>query len=86
MGGSGVLDIWVEDHSLLHSEFYPDAECETVPDVDEACVNAKLQIGQDLGVYFPGINDCQTFVASVLSECSTKDVCEPEYGYYYEGF
>lgn len=54
-------------------------------DVDEDCVNRELDIGKDLGIFFPGFNDCKGFVAGVLSRCSTKEQLDICYDYY-EGF
>lgn len=55
----------------------PDATCERVKDVDEACVNRELvQLGKPLGDWTP-LNNCQTYAAGVLENCSTKPIPVP---------
>jgi hypothetical protein len=55
----------------------PDATCERVADVDEACVNRELELGKPLGAWTP-TNQCQTYAAGVLDRCSTKVVPLPD--------
>lgn len=43
-------------------------ECKTAEGADEEQVNRLIKPGRDLGVFVPGINDCQGFVRSVLDQ------------------
>lgn len=38
--------------------------------VNPECVEGRLTLGEEQGVWIPGINDCQTFVRDVLNDCS----------------
>ena len=60
--------VYIVDHSNQEPR-----RCKIVKHVDEDCVNSKLDIGKYLG-RFSLVNNCQTFVASVLRKCSTKPV------------
>ena len=59
----------VNDHTG-QSEL-PSATCETVENVDEACVNRLLEVGQAQGRWAFGLNDCWTFAVRVINECRT---------------
>ena len=48
------------------------ASCEKADNVDEARVNAQLEIGRPLGRWGP-TNQCQSFVAMTLWNASTID-------------
>ena len=37
---------------------------------DEDCVDRELELGKQLGPWAPPFNDCQTFAASVIADCS----------------
>ena len=60
----------INNHAGQSSQ--PGVVCFEVEDVDEACVNKKLKIGQSQGRWYPGTNDCNSFAEGVLSSCSTK--------------
>lgn len=60
--------VFVIDHSDQEA-----LNCKEIKDVDEDCVNAQLDIGKPLG-RFNLINNCQTYVSSVLKRCSTKEL------------
>jgi hypothetical protein len=47
----------------------PGVVCEPV-DADKDCVDRQLELGKYIGRWAPPFNDCQTFTASVISECS----------------
>ncbi len=48
----------------------PGAVCERLkPEVDEDCVNERLQIGSSEGRWSP-FNQCQTFVLDIMEDCS----------------
>jgi hypothetical protein len=46
-----------------------DSECVYIASADEACVDARLEVGQLAGRWTPS-NNCQTFVAEILAHCS----------------
>jgi RHS repeat-associated protein len=74
-GGSNlpwVTPVVVSDHSCEVSE-----NCETIPDVDEECVNRELTIGRDLG-RFGMLNNCQTFAWAVLTKCQKNPRPHPK--------
>ncbi len=58
--------VFVIDHSDQVAKI-----CKEIKDVDEDCVNAELDVGKALG-RFSLINNCQTYVSSVLRKCSTN--------------
>jgi hypothetical protein len=60
---------WVTPVVVSDASCEPAENCQTIPDVDEACVNRELVIGRDLG-RFGASNNCQTFVWEVLTKCS----------------
>lgn len=60
----------INNHAGQSSQ--PGVVCFEVTDVNEACVNKKLKIGQSQGPWYPGVNDCNSFAEGVLSSCSTK--------------
>ena len=61
-----VTKVTVNDHTGEGAK--PGASCETVPNVDAACVDRELELGKDLGRWTP-TNQCQTFAAGVLAHC-----------------
>ena len=40
----------------------------------ESCLCGEMQVGKKQGPFFPGINDCYTFVANTLEKCCKKKV------------
>jgi len=71
--GHGQLDlplspICINDHSSEVGT--PGVVCEQV-EADPNCVNRELEIGKHIGRWAPPFNDCQTFAADVIEECST---------------
>ncbi len=65
--------VMTSDHACI-----PADRCETIPDVDEACVNRELVIGRRLGQFDLAFNNCQTFVWQVLTKCSKNKQLRPE--------
>jgi RHS repeat-associated protein len=63
--------VQVTDHRDRHKQ--PGASCKTVDNVDEARVNAQLEIGRPLGRWGP-TNQCQSFTAQLLWNASTVDL------------
>jgi RHS repeat-associated protein len=63
--GLPFTKVYVSDASCEQ----PNKPCQTIPDVDEGCVNRELAIGRELGRFTPG-NNCQSFVRDVLQKCS----------------
>ena len=63
----------MNDHS---SESGDEVICEEV-DVDEDCVAAKLNFGEELGPWAPPFNDCQTVAHDILAECSNQGTFYP---------
>ena len=57
----------INDHSGQYAQ--PGASYFQVPDVDEGCVNRLLVIGKPEGPFYPGLNDCHTFVSNMLDAC-----------------
>jgi hypothetical protein len=51
-----------------HSKDTP-TYCMQQKNVDEQCVNDKLEIGKPLGCFIPPFNDCQRFVYSTVNKC-----------------
>lgn len=51
--------------------------CEPV-EADPACVNRELELGKYIGRWAPPFNDCQSFAASVIEECSTAQRSESQ--------
>ena len=39
--------------------------------VDEDCVNKKLEIGKPLGRFMPPFNHCQSFAYGTVNQCRT---------------
>ncbi|HMA96021.1 MAG TPA: RHS repeat-associated core domain-containing protein, partial [Polyangiaceae bacterium] len=73
-GIRGVLSAtMIVDHRGAHNEkSWKDVRCKLQESVDEACVDRQInesRYGKSLGPWFPLINDCGTFAASVLSKC-----------------
>lgn len=62
-----ITDVFVRDHSHEIAE-----KCEIKKGVDEECVNDQLDIGRYLGKWRM-LNQCQTFVASVIDKCTTPE-------------
>lgn len=66
----------ITDHRGAHGEnSWKDVQCESMPDVDEACSDGLVnesQYGKDLGHWFPYVNDCGTFAMSVITACDTN--------------
>jgi hypothetical protein len=50
-----------------------DADCEELPQVDEACVEKRMKIGTYTGRWTPGLNDCHTVVAKVVKDCTKPE-------------
>ncbi len=65
--------VFVVDHSDQIAK-----SCKEVTEVDEDCVNAKLDIGKPLG-RFNLINNCQMFVSEILRKCSTRETNQYTY-------
>lgn len=53
-----------------HSKDTP-TQCTVQNNVDEQCVNAKLQIGAPLGRFLPPLNQCQSFAYGTVNSCRT---------------
>ena len=51
----------------------PGSSCVVVEEVDEDCVNKKLELGRKLGRWTPG-NQCQSFALQVIDECTKVKV------------
>lgn len=51
--------------------YQQNAQCDIQPEVDEDCVNRKLELGRNLGRWGP-TNQCQSFVNQVINECRVK--------------
>ena len=70
-----------------HTPWYDDASwaesvmCEQRPEVDETCVDYELDVGRALGLWIPVLNDCQTFVQTVLQRCSPQNGAYAPYCY-----
>jgi hypothetical protein len=56
------------------------SSCEEVPDVDEACVDEKLEVGKKMGRWTPPFNDCQTVAAKILDDCRKPAAPKIPYG------
>ena len=68
-GGSDmpwITKTYVSDHSCEVG-----GTCQTMPDVDEDCVNKELEIGRYLG-RFGVTNNCQSFAIQTLSKCRKR--------------
>lgn len=63
-----VTKVKVKDHFGQSSQ--EGAMCQTMNNVDEACVNRELEIGKNLGTWNP-YNQCQSFAWSVVTKCRT---------------
>lgn len=71
---SGGINTQVVDHSSCSTR---NPRCEPVKDVSEPCVDQQIAtaangLGRKRGPWIPILNDCQSFVAGVLSMCSTR--------------
>ena len=62
-----ITDVFVRDHSREVAK-----KCIVKKGVDEECVNDELVIGKPLGKWRV-LNQCQTFVASVLDRCTSPE-------------
>jgi len=79
--GHGQIDLplspmCVNDHSSEVGA--PGVVCDQV-EADPTCVNRELELGKHIGLWVPPFNDCQTFAANVIADCSppaTIDVAE----------
>jgi len=70
--GHGQVDLpfsemCVNDHSAEVGA--PGVTCEPT-NADEDCVTRELEFGNYIGPWAPPFNDCQTFAADVITECS----------------
>ncbi|WP_211327758.1 hypothetical protein, partial [Solilutibacter pythonis] len=45
-----------------------DRQCKTVEGADENKVNQLIKPGQSLGIFVPGLNDCQGFARGVIDQ------------------
>ena len=54
-----------------HSDYERDS-CTVIPNIDEECVNAALEIGKNLGSFSLG-NNCSKPVVEILNKCKTTD-------------
>lgn len=70
-GDSGYpgMPVGMTDHTGQSTA--DNAHCDHVENVDENCVNRLIQIGRDLGRFWP-TNNCQTSVMDILIECQKK--------------
>ena len=64
----------VVDHSR---ETGPNVTCEVVGNIDEGCVNRMIKPGGSTGRWFPMLNDCWTFVGTVIDRCRTDRPFNP---------
>jgi RHS repeat-associated protein len=69
---------YAKDHSGQSTK--QNASCTPVPDVNEQCVNKAIALGQYLGRWTP-VNQCQSFVQTVIERCSTNGMNRPYIGY-----
>lgn len=70
--GHGQVDLplspmYINDHTADVGR--SGVTCDLV-NADEDCVNRELELGKHLGPWAPPFNDCQTFAASVIADCS----------------
>ena len=70
--GHGPIDLplspmCINDHSPEVGA--PGVICEQV-EADPTCVNQELELGKHIGLWAPPFNDCQTFAANVIANCS----------------
>lgn len=63
-----VTDTIVKDHSDQSEQ--EGASCQKMNNVDERCVNSKLELGKKLGTWTP-FNQCQAYACSVVTKCRT---------------
>lgn len=70
-GDSGFFGDPVQVNDHTGESTADNAHCDHVENVDEDCVNKMLEIGTDLGGFWP-TNNCQTFVMDVLIQCATN--------------
>jgi hypothetical protein len=66
-----VTQTAINDHAGEHQT--ATAHCEPVANVDEACVDEKLNLGAPLGRWTPQ-NQCQTFAEEVLNDCTPRSL------------
>jgi RHS repeat-associated protein len=67
----------IVDHSGQSTS--PGSTCKVVPNVDEACVNEKLELGKSMGPWSLGSNDCWEFAAEVVRSCKPGYTETPHY-------
>jgi hypothetical protein len=68
--GENRSDIpWVTPVVVSDASCEPSQNCQTINDLDEACVNRELAIGRSLG-RFGVFNNFQIFAWEVLTKCS----------------
>jgi hypothetical protein len=78
--GHGQIDLplspmCINDHASEVGR--PDVVCEPVV-ADPTCVNRELEFERPIGPWAPPFNDCQTFAARVIADCSTApDLSSP---------
>jgi RHS repeat-associated protein len=53
-----------------HSKDRP-TRCTPQKNVNEQCVNEKLQIGKPIGSFLPPVNQCQSFAYGIVNSCRT---------------
>jgi hypothetical protein len=46
-------------------------QCMPQKNVNEQCVNNKLQIGKPIGLFLPPFNQCQSFAYGIVNSCRT---------------
>ncbi|MBK8943007.1 MAG: hypothetical protein IPM79_36765 [Polyangiaceae bacterium] len=73
--GDGWSDAEVFRHTDSYTSAYENIACEEIPEVDDECVGAIIYEDASSGwsPWVPFINDCQTYVDSVINECMPAD-------------
>ena len=62
------MPVQVTDHSKDTPTY-----CKPQTNVDEQCVNDKLEIGKPLGRFLPPFNQCQSFAYGTVNKCRTDN-------------
>ena len=61
------MQVYVLDHSKDMA-----TRCEPMKNVDEQCVDSKLEIGKPIGRFTPPLNHCQAFAYGVVNSCRPR--------------
>jgi hypothetical protein len=67
------MPVQITDHSKDQA-----TKSTEINNVDEQCVNNKLQVGKPIGRFLPPFNQCQSFAYGTVNSCRTGPQMSPK--------